>query len=253
MTVQERLKLVRDAQKKTQKEMAVLLGISPRTWQDYEGGVNVPGFKVLEGLSRLGFNVDWILTGVREMNRSPVRLTETEAHQALKSRIKDNYDQIFGLILQSNEMNGSKFQNYVNGDYLPTKKELDTLCKAAGGWDFETATLVTHVEKAMRFRGAISQTSERMVPDDEKANQQFFSNYSDVDEDTTELIDRLLNEKSCTYGELTGGKAIIIATTIYRIYSRNFVENPAFRRESLEKIIDVFFRLAVPAKESSSD
>jgi len=73
------------------------------------------------------------------------------------------------------------------------------------------------------------------------------ANYIDVEEGTAELIDRLLNEKSAEYGELTGGKAIILMTTLYRIYSRNFYKNADFRRETLERTVDALFRLAVPS------
>lgn len=67
MSVSERLKAIRDELGKTQKEMAVLTGISYRTWQNYEDGVNSPGWDACEALVKLGFNANWLLTGEGEM------------------------------------------------------------------------------------------------------------------------------------------------------------------------------------------
>lgn len=75
----------------------------------------------------------------------------------------------------------------------------------------------------------------------------------EVDDKTAELIDRMLNEKSDKYGELTGGKAIILMTIVYRIYSRKFYSNADFRIESLDRVIDGLFRLALPTKGIDSD
>lgn len=63
MSVSERLKTIRDLLGKTQKEMALLTGISYRTWQNYEDGVNPPGWDACEALVKLGFNANWLLTG----------------------------------------------------------------------------------------------------------------------------------------------------------------------------------------------
>jgi len=74
MTVHDRLKKVRESLGKTQKDVARALGVSPRTWQDYEGGINLPGGKVLEQLARMGFNVNWILTGEGEIQQESRRV-----------------------------------------------------------------------------------------------------------------------------------------------------------------------------------
>lgn len=64
MNLAERLKKVRENLGFTQKEMAKALGTNPQTWQVYESGKSVPGGNVFEALARLGFNVNWILTGL---------------------------------------------------------------------------------------------------------------------------------------------------------------------------------------------
>lgn len=63
MDLPERLKSARTHLEKEQKEMAALLSISFRSWQDYELGKSAPGGKVFEALVRTGFNANWLLTG----------------------------------------------------------------------------------------------------------------------------------------------------------------------------------------------
>jgi phage repressor protein C with HTH and peptisase S24 domain len=73
MSVSIRLKTIREHLDKTQKEMASLTGISYRTWQNYEDGVNPPGWDACEALVKLGFNANWLLTGkggIKEMSPS---------------------------------------------------------------------------------------------------------------------------------------------------------------------------------------
>jgi transcriptional regulator with XRE-family HTH domain len=69
MSLAERLKQVRESLGYTQKEMAKAVSVILQTWQVYEAGKSVPGGNVLESLARLGFNVNWILTGEGEMKR----------------------------------------------------------------------------------------------------------------------------------------------------------------------------------------
>lgn len=51
----------------TQARMAEMLGISTRTWQNYETGVHVPDANALLALAKAGFNVQYILTGEGEL------------------------------------------------------------------------------------------------------------------------------------------------------------------------------------------
>lgn len=69
MTLAERLKTVRESAGNDQKTMAEQLGISFRSWQDYELGKSVPGGKVFEALVKLGFNANWLLTGEGAMQK----------------------------------------------------------------------------------------------------------------------------------------------------------------------------------------
>lgn len=73
MTLAERLKKAREALGKNQKEMALTVGVSYRSWQGYEDGDNVPGGNVFEALARLGLNVNWLLTGEGPMKQGEER------------------------------------------------------------------------------------------------------------------------------------------------------------------------------------
>lgn len=70
MTPAERLKKIRGD--KSQKEMAALLGINYRTYENYEKGLNDPSWSACEAIAKLGFNANWLLTGEGEMRRGAV-------------------------------------------------------------------------------------------------------------------------------------------------------------------------------------
>lgn len=62
-----RLKQVRAELCYTQKQIADAVGARTPSWKDNEVGKTIPGGKVLAGLSKLGVNIDWVLTGEGEM------------------------------------------------------------------------------------------------------------------------------------------------------------------------------------------
>jgi transcriptional regulator with XRE-family HTH domain len=72
-----RIKLIRDSLGKNQKEMAAAIGASLSAVQSYESGRQVPGGKVIEKLSRMGFDANWLFTGHGMMRR-----LETNGHVA---------------------------------------------------------------------------------------------------------------------------------------------------------------------------
>lgn len=63
MQLPDRLRTAREHTGLEQKKLALQLGISFRSWQDYELGKSVPGGKVFEALAKRGFNANWLLTG----------------------------------------------------------------------------------------------------------------------------------------------------------------------------------------------
>lgn len=75
--LQERIKSIRKSLGKSQKEMAILVNIGLRTWQQYEEGGHEPSWKVINKLSELGFNIDWLASGTGEIKRGAAyRLSE---------------------------------------------------------------------------------------------------------------------------------------------------------------------------------
>ncbi len=75
MRISDRLKKMREFLGKTQKEMAIEIGVSVTAWQNYENGIQCPGGKVLEALARLGFDINWLLIGTGSM-KNMSKLTE---------------------------------------------------------------------------------------------------------------------------------------------------------------------------------
>jgi len=78
----ERLKFIRQALGKTQKEMAQLLGVSLRAYQMYEEGkTNIPLPKLRILASQFGVNINWLLTGEGEpfltLKEEPVKKKKT--------------------------------------------------------------------------------------------------------------------------------------------------------------------------------
>lgn len=66
--INERLKLLRQNLNISQREMAEMLDISPRSWQQYENGASVPGGNVLKSLLlKLQVNINWLLSGSGQM------------------------------------------------------------------------------------------------------------------------------------------------------------------------------------------
>jgi transcriptional regulator with XRE-family HTH domain len=66
MTIHDRLKKARDLLGMSQSALAKAAGASLPAWQGYEAGKNIPGGKALQGLARLGININWLLTGEGE-------------------------------------------------------------------------------------------------------------------------------------------------------------------------------------------
>src|SRR6266568_9453234 len=67
MDIATRFKVVRESLGHSQRDMAKALNSSLGALQSYESGKSVPGGNVLEALARMGFNVNWLLTGLGNM------------------------------------------------------------------------------------------------------------------------------------------------------------------------------------------
>jgi len=73
--MKDRLKQIRQNIGKSQRDMATLISIAYKSWQGYESGDNVPGGNVLQSLAKLGFNINWILTGEGGMRTADIKNT----------------------------------------------------------------------------------------------------------------------------------------------------------------------------------
>lgn len=71
MNFDERLRKAREYSHKSQRLFAEMVGCSLSAWQSYESGASVPGGRVLEQLCLLGYNGDWLLTGLGAMMKVP--------------------------------------------------------------------------------------------------------------------------------------------------------------------------------------
>lgn len=71
MNFDERLRKAREYSHKSQRLFAEAVGCSLSAWQSYESGSSVPGGRVLEQLCLLGYNGDWLLTGLGPMMKVP--------------------------------------------------------------------------------------------------------------------------------------------------------------------------------------
>ncbi|OHD26103.1 MAG: hypothetical protein A2Y38_15555 [Spirochaetes bacterium GWB1_59_5] len=71
-----------------------------------------------------------------------------------------------------------------------------------------------------------------------------------VNQDTLELIGEIFREKAGERRwEIDADKTMLILSTLYQFYSRNFIESAKFRRDTMEKNIENIVLLALPDKK----
>lgn len=134
MSLGERLKQLRESINFSQTKIAKEIGTNPQTWRVYEGNKSVPGGNVLEALARMGFNVNWILTGdgpIRLSEGEKNRLLFEEAHDILRKRVWDQSSAGGGLQYFRVAINDyEQLRSYVfHKEYMPTADELLELCR----------------------------------------------------------------------------------------------------------------------------
>jgi len=81
--------------------MGKLISLSYKQWQRYEAGEAFPGGEVLQSLANLGFNINWILTGIGDM-----RLPQGE----IKNTIEVNEGRELYTDVAVNQSAGSTFE-----------------------------------------------------------------------------------------------------------------------------------------------
>lgn len=163
MTLADRLEIARKSMLYTQKEMAKAASVSVQMWQAYESGKSVPGGNVLEALARMGFNVNWLLTGNGPRGLSDEdssQLQFKEAYESLRESIARqreprSLDKFFPNVPEEGRLTPEQFDAYLNNEYAPTKEQLIVLCEMAGSpfSDNDFKKIVTqkkykHIQKA---------------------------------------------------------------------------------------------------------
>ena len=71
-TLEDRLKKARTSLGLSQEEMAEAVGAKKRGYQDNERGITTPNSSVIAGFVKLGFNANWLLSGVGGMRLEQV-------------------------------------------------------------------------------------------------------------------------------------------------------------------------------------
>jgi transcriptional regulator with XRE-family HTH domain len=79
----ERLKTSRSTLGFTQKQIGEAIGVTLRTWQDYEAGKSIPGGNALAGLARLGVDINWLLIGEKKREAVKIFASTYEAEDYL--------------------------------------------------------------------------------------------------------------------------------------------------------------------------
>lgn len=168
MTLADRLKQARGSLQLSQKEMGKKVSVSLQMWQAYEAGKSVPGGNVLEALARLGFNVNWVLTGVgpEKLNEADMkRFVCEEEHQKLRKRIRDRILKSKPLIVDIySDIPGLPYDDvvaYANGEKQLTKDQLIEVCQKSGSpfFDDEFIKEVTSVDFMQEHEQAAPQGS----------------------------------------------------------------------------------------------
>ncbi|WP_421780761.1 helix-turn-helix domain-containing protein [Kiloniella litopenaei] len=89
-TIGERIKLVRGRLGLNQKQLADELGSSHRALQSYERDEQIPGGKVLLAFSNHGIDINWLLSGVGQMqliDKEKLREMDLDAHRMSREGI----------------------------------------------------------------------------------------------------------------------------------------------------------------------
>lgn len=127
MDISTRFKMVRESLGHSQREMAKYLHSSLGALQSYESGKSIPGGNVLETLARLGFNVNWILTGEGEMKRAGGQnkpVVKSDSNEEVSEYSKQFLLRVIESILESKNFSGGSI-GY--DPYLLSTKEFAVL------------------------------------------------------------------------------------------------------------------------------
>ncbi len=92
-SIADRLRTIRRDLGMNQKEMSLHLGLGESTWQNYERELNIPGGEVLSKIAALGYNTDWIITGMGPIRGNMIREGSVQNNFDLKW-VEKTFDEI---------------------------------------------------------------------------------------------------------------------------------------------------------------
>lgn len=252
MSLPERLKLARESRRRSQREMANSCSISVQMWQNYEWGKSKPGSDVLEALSRMGFNVNWILTGEGEIGQEkwPVRVTKAETDPMGRPfEISYDLDELFGArvlerlrslgnqtiswLAQETKIDVLQLEKYIYRRTIPSVDEIVTIADALRVNPTWLAERSPHVEEHERH---------------ERLGKALESDLEDIFtiEDASKVIDKHISEYDY---HLDQAKGITLLMTVFALFSKDFCEK---REELSDHIVHNLVKLCLPGREQAS-
>lgn len=209
MSLAERLKQIREHLKKTQKEIAGDVSVSVQMWQTYEAGKSVPGGNVLEALARMGFNVNWILTGdgpIRLSEGEKDRLLFEEAHDVLRENIKGKLTS-GGWNTCTTVLSNEHLRAYVfTKEYMPTTEELSELCRLSHMDDYCKHSNIDYED----YLSTITNKEFGRSTEDKQPS-------SDIDPELLSLVYDVIDEISSESPSLTNSQKTELFAFVYQM------------------------------------
>lgn len=227
MSLAERLKQIREHLKKTQKEIAGDVSVSVQMWQTYEAGKSVPGGNVLEALARMGFNVNWILTGdgpIRLSEGEKKRLLFEEAHDILREKVLGQSRAGGGLLYFCAAIYDQELlRSYLfHKEYMPTTEELLELCRLSHMDDYCKHRNIDYED----YLSTITNKEFGRSIEDKQPS-------SDIDSELLSLVYEVIEEISSESPSLTNSQKSELFTFVYQMN-----KGTKYTKERLKRFIE---------------
>lgn len=223
--VAERLKQARQSMALTQKEAALKAnGMPLPSYKDYETGKKMPGGEAIQGLTKLGINSNWLLTGKGSMLLADMRASTIAEFEDDYEELGRAFAEALGLskddLLQAradvtkamegirpddNNLEGTypKYLAHLREAYLNVAKSL--ISKNPLVWATQPVQQDKyHMERLLFALPSVSESLEQLTPDPARLRMAF-----------------ALTEDMATVQPLTPEKRADIALSVYQRLSKN--------------------------------
>lgn len=225
MSLGERLKQLRESINLSQTKMAKEIGTNPQTWRVYEADKSVPGGNVLEALAKMGFNVNWILTGdgpIRLSEGEKNRLLFKEAHDVLRESIKGRLTSggwnVCTTMLSHDDLRAYVFLK----EYMPTTEELLELCRIN---NMDNYCKNRNIDYKNYLSTITNKEFGRSIQDQQPS--------SDIDSELLSLVYEVIEEISSESPSLTNSQKTELFTFIYQMN-----KGTKYTKERLKRFIE---------------